>query len=158
MPSTKRESFYFGVMMCTGMVIVMSIYNLYISGMAGKMTINQFFIQLLIGFAIALLLDLFIVGPIAKKIAFSLPYDKSKKVFVVLSISFFMVLGMVTWMSLYGLGTAYFSNGIENSFVQNYLAIFMKNFIVALPLQLLIMGPLVRFVFMKIKGQRKVIA
>jgi len=157
LPTTKKESLYFGAMMCFGMVVVMSVYNLYVNGLIHTITISGFLMQFLIGFIVAFILDLFIVGPIARKIAFSLPYDKSKKIFVILSMSFCMVLGMVFWMSLYGLGTAYISNGIStDSIVQSYAAIFIKNFIVALPLQLLIMGPIVRFIFTKIKGNPKV--
>ena len=92
------------------------------------------------------------------KMAFSLPYDKSKGVLVILSLSFFMVVGMVLCMSLYGLGAAYFFNGLsEESLLKSYYSIAFKNFIFALPLQLLIMGPIVRYVFAKfVKGQRMV--
>lgn len=156
MPTTKRESFYFGLIMCMGMVVVMTFYNLLINGLIGMIPIKGILIQLMLGFIIAFLLELFIVGPAAQKIAFSLPYDKSKKIFVILSVSFFMVVGMVLFMSLYGLGAAYFYNGLgEESLFISYFSIVFKNLIFAFPLQLIIMGPLVRYIFAKFfKEQR----
>lgn len=142
-------------MMCFGMVIVMTFYNLFTNGLIGTVSLKGILIQFILGFITAFLLELFIVGPVAKKIALSLPYDKSKKVFVILSISFFMVIGMVLCMSLYGLGNAYFSNSlIGESLLESYFSIVFKNFIFAFPLQLIIMGPLVRYLFKFAKDKR----
>jgi hypothetical protein len=156
LPTTKKESFYFGMMMCFGMVIVMTFYNLFINGLIGKVPLNGILIQLMLTFIIAFLLELFIVGPSAQKIAFSLSYDKSKELYVILSISFFMVVGMVLIMSLYGLGIAYFFNTLgDESLLKSYYSLAFKNFIFAFPLQLIIMGPIVRYLFAKfVKGQR----
>jgi hypothetical protein len=65
------------------------------------------------------------------------------------------VVGMVCMMSLFGLGMTYFFEGPgESAIVENYISIVSKNFIFALPLQLVIMGPFIRFVFAKfVKGQ-----
>lgn len=142
-------------MMCFGMVVVMTFYNLFINGLIGIVPIKGILIQLILGFIIAFLLELFIVSPVAQKMAFSLPYDKSNKIFVILSISFFMVVGMVFFMSLYGLGTAYYFNSLgEESLLNSYYSIALRNFIFAFPLQLIIMGPFVRYIFSKfVKGQ-----
>lgn len=44
----------------------------------------------------------------------------------------------------------YLHNGLHgDSFVSIYFSVFIKNFIMAYPLQLIIMGPLVRFLFGK---------
>lgn len=66
-----------------------------------------------------------------------------------------MVIGMVLFMSLFGLVTAVFAHGleVENLFTA-YLMIAGKNVIMALPLQLLIMGPLVRGLFTKVVKPR----
>lgn len=155
MPTTKKESFYFGLMMCAGMVVVMTFYNLIINDLIGEIPLKGILLQLLLGFIVAFLIESFIVGPVAQKLALSLPFDKSKNLFVILSISFFMVIGMVLCMSLFGLVTAYLSNGLEESFVKSYITIASRNFIVALPLQLLIMGPIIRYLFTKfVKNQR----
>lgn len=135
---------------CFWMGIVMTFYNLFINGLIGIVSFKGVLIQLTLGFIISLLLDLFIVGPIAKKFAFLLPYDKSKEKLVNLSISFFMVVGMVLFMSIYGVANAHFSNGLgEKSLIELYYSIVFKNFIFAFPVQLLIMGPFVQYLFIK---------
>ncbi len=63
MPTTKKESLYFGLIMCFGMVLVMTIYNLYLNGMFGKVTFLERISDFLIGFTIAFILDLYLVGP-----------------------------------------------------------------------------------------------
>ena len=154
MPSSKKEGLIFGVMMCFGMVIVMSLYNAVING-----TIQDFsmfsVVEIVIGLVIALVLDIAVVGPLARKIAFSLPIDRSKKINMILAMSSCMVIGMVLFMSLFGLVTAVFAHGleVENLFTA-YLMIAGKNVIMALPLQLLIMGPLVRGLFTKVVKPR----
>lgn len=157
MPATKKEDFYFGLMMCLGMVVFMTLYNLYTNDLFGTLSLKVMLFQFVLCFIIAALLEIFIVGPVAKKVAFSLPYDKSKKVFVILSLSFCMVIGMVLCMSLYGLGTSYYLNGglSEGSFLESYFSTVLKNFIFALPLQLIIVGPIVRFLFVTFVKDKK---
>lgn len=66
-----------------------------------------------------------------------------------------MVFGMAFFMSIYGLVSTYIhTDKISNSVVLDYLAIYGKNLIVALPLQLLVMGPIVRFIFVKLIKNR----
>jgi hypothetical protein len=148
MPTTKKENMYFGLMMCTGMVIVMTLYNLVINDLIGIIPLKGIFMQFVLGLAVAFLLELFIVGPVAHKVAFLLPYDKSNGLYVILAISCCMVVGMVCLMSLFGLGTAYLLDGLSGgSLWENYASIAFKNFIFALPLQLIVMGPFIRFLF-----------
>lgn len=150
MPTTKKEDFYFGLMMCFGMVLVMSSYNLYLLGDLGSLSTSAILLQLGITFIVAFLLELFVVGPVAKKVAFNLPYDKSKKIYAILAMSTCMVTGMVLCMSMLGLVVTYLANGLSgNGILSTYLMIVLKNFVVAFPLQLLIMGPLVRGIFVK---------
>lgn len=150
MPTTKKESLYFGLIMCFGMVLVMTIYNLYLNGMFGKITFLEGISDFLIGFTIALILDLYLVGPFAKKIALRLTANSSKKIYTVLAISTCMVIGMAFFMSIYGLVTTYIHNGFtSNSIITEYFTLFGKNFIMALPLQIVVMGPIVRLLFVK---------
>ncbi|WP_186576757.1 DUF2798 domain-containing protein [Aquibacillus kalidii] len=157
MPTTKRESLIFGIIMCVGMVLVMSIYNLVINGQIDQLSVPHIVLEVFIGFCIALLLDIFCVGPVARKITGKLPFDKSNKLLFVLSMSGFMILGMVFFMSIFGLVTLMLSEGLGDQGIwSTYFMIYLKNFIVAFPLQLLIMGPLVRFIFVKfIKEKEK---
>lgn len=133
----------------------MTFYNIMINGLIGTISLTGILVQLILGFIAALLLELFIVGPVAHKMVFSLPFDKSKSLYVILFTSLFMVVGMVRLMSLYGLGMTYFFGDLgKGILVENYFSIASKNFIFALPLQLVIMGPFIRFVFAKfVKGQ-----
>ncbi|WP_166705313.1 DUF2798 domain-containing protein [Bacillus albus] len=150
MPKTRKESLQFGMMMCLGMVIVMTFYNLLLNGAVGPIHIKEIALELVIGFIIALLIEICIVGPCAKKIVFALPLDKSKKVNVIIAMTTAMVIGMVFFMSFYGMAMMYLHDGLQgDSFVSMYFSIFIKNFIMGYPLQLIIMGPLVRFLFGK---------
>ncbi|WP_033706760.1 DUF2798 domain-containing protein [Bacillus mycoides] len=146
MPTTRKENLQFGMMMCLGMVIVMTFYNLLMNGAGGSIHIKEIALELISGVIIALLIEICIVGPCAKKIVFALPFDKSKKVNMIIA----MVIGMVFFMSFYGMAMMYLHNGLHgDSFVSIYFSVFIKNFIIAYPLQLIIMGPLVRFLFGK---------
>ncbi|GIN71114.1 hypothetical protein J14TS2_15890 [Bacillus sp. J14TS2] len=128
----------------------MTIYNLYLNGSIGKITFIEGLFDFLIGFAVAFILDMFIVGPNAKKLAFKLTANTSKKIYTVLAISSCMVLGMAFFMSIYGLVSTYIHSGFTSkSVLADYFAIFGKNFIMALPLQIIVMGPLVRHIFTK---------
>ena len=145
--------------MCLGMVVCMTFYNWFTNGLIGTISLKGILLQLIQIFITAALLELFIVGPVAKRIALSLPYDKSKKVYVILSLAFFMVTGMVLFMSLYGLGAAYVSNLlVGESLIESYFSLVFKNFIFAFPLQLIVVGPLVRYLFNKFVNDKRRIA
>ena len=150
MPTTKKESLLFGLMMCFGMVLVMTLYNFYLNGTFGKMTFTEGLLDFVIGFIIAFILDWCIVGPIAKKIAFKLTANTTKKIYTVLTISICMVIGMAFFMSIYGMIMSSLNNGVEyNSIMAAYLSVYSKNLMLALPLQIIIMGPVVRYLFTK---------
>ena len=77
----------------------MTFYNLLTNGSGGPIHIKEIALELLIGFIIALLIEICIVGPSAKKIVFMLPFDKSKIVNIIIAMSTAMVIGMVFFMS-----------------------------------------------------------
>ncbi|HDR4601796.1 MULTISPECIES: hypothetical protein [Bacillus] len=156
MPTTRKENLQFGMMMCLGMVIVMTFYNLLMNGSGGPIHIKEIALELLIGFIIALLIEISIVGPCAKKIVFMLPFDKSKKINIIIAMATAMVIGMVFFMSFFGMIMMHLHGGLQgDSFVSIYFSVFIKNFIMAYPLQLIIMGPLVRFLFAKFVMKKK---
>lgn len=149
MPTTKKESLQFGFMMCFGMVLVMTFYNLYLNRTFTEISFIEVLYNFLIAFVIAFILDMFVVGPSAKKIALKLTASSNKKIYKILSISICMVLGMAFCMSIYGSISGYVHNGFNSeSFFMDFLALFSKNLIFALPLQIIIMGPLVRYLFL----------
>lgn len=150
MPTTRKESLYFGLIMCFGMVLFMTLYNFYLNDIFGQISFLGGITDFLIGFIVAIILDLYLVGPIAKKIAFKLTANTSNVLFKILTISTCMVIGMAFFMSIYGLIISYFHNGLySNSVIKEFLSVFCRNFIVALPLQIIVMGPIVRFLFNK---------
>ena len=65
------------------------------------------------------------------------------------TISWVMVLGMVTCMSLFGV---VIEQGIPDQLLSAYLTAWKMNVIVALPLQLLIVGPISRLVLSTIQN------
>ena len=138
MPRNKKEGIIFGVTMCFLMVCGMSTYNL---ALVWKLSFAKFAIGLIPGFIVAFFFDTVIVGPVVKKIAFKLPIDKNSKLQIILAISLLMVIGMVTFMSIFGL---LMRPEIPQNVVSAYFIGWGMNFIAALPLQLLIVGPISR--------------
>lgn len=131
------------------MVLGMTIYNMILN----EGLHNQFFNNLLkefwLGFFVSLLLDIFIVGRVAKPIAFKIVKQTktTKPIKVILAISSCMVVGMVLLMSMYG---AIIAVGFSSTTLKIYPLCIARNFIVALPLNLLIVSPLVIILFNKI--------
>lgn len=147
MPSNKKEGIIFGLFMCFGMVLIMSVYNMALHGFS-SFTVGGVAIQFIITFIVAFIAES-LVEPKARKLAFALPYDKSKENNFFLAIAICMVPAMVLIMSVYGLILTAFMTGIEGSIFLAYLKIVGLNFIVALPAQLLIVGPCSRRLLIK---------
>ena len=138
MPRNKKEGIIFGVTMCFLMVCGMSAYNL---ALVGKLSYTKFAIGLIPGFIVAFFFDVVIVGPVAKKLAFKLPIDRDNKLQTILAISLLMITGMVTFMSVFGL---LMRSELPENIVSAYFTAWGMNFIAALPLQLLLVGPISR--------------
>ncbi|KAF1295570.1 DUF2798 domain-containing protein [Enterococcus sp. JM4C] len=140
MPKSKKESLLFTSIMCFMMVFGMSAYNLLLHN---SFSWGSLFGGLIPGIIVAFILDTFIVGKIAKGIAFKLPIKRDKMIYMILTISTLMVTGMVLCMSLFGV---VFEGGIQENMGSLYLEAVGFNFIAALPLQLLIVGPISRMI------------
>ena len=138
MPRNKKEGIIFGITMCFLMVCGMSAYNL---ALVGKLSYTKFAIGLIPGFIVAFFFDTVIVGPVAKKLAFKLPIDRDNKLQTILAISLLMITGMVTFMSVFGL---LMRPELPENIIQAYFTAWGMNFIAALPLQLLLVGPISR--------------
>ena len=147
MPKTKFQNFIFTLMTVILMAYFMIVYSVAINSQDGL--INQTFLIALKEFPleaiIVFLLAFFIASPVAKKLAFRIVNpEKDNKMFVILSIQSFTVCIMVTLMSIYAL---FAQNLINSNIVCNYLVLVCKNFIMAYPLQIFIVGPIVRNTF-----------
>ncbi|MCJ1993168.1 DUF2798 domain-containing protein [Lactococcus piscium] len=147
MPTNKKEGIIFTVMMCSLMVIGMSAYNLWVHN---SLDIIELAIGFIPGFIVAFVLDVFIVGVVAKKLAFKLPINKNSKFQLIITISALMVIGMVTFMSVFGL---IMNGNISDITFSDYLQAWKTNIVMALPLQLLIVGPVSRQVLSVIQRQ-----
>ncbi|WP_195238000.1 DUF2798 domain-containing protein [Romboutsia sp. 1001285H_161024_C4] len=142
----KKEHFIFILMIAATMVFIMSCYNIAI---IEGFSLNIFKYAALgfpLAFIYALIGDIFIVGRIVKVITSKIlkPNDTMKK--VGLCMSFFTSCGMVIWMSLFGVIA---NVGLDSNFISAYGVAIVTNFIFAIPLNLLIVSPLMRFLFFK---------
>ena len=146
MGQTKSQKFIFTLMMCFGMVLGMTVYNMLLNEGFSDQSFNHLLKDFWLGFIVALILDVFVVGKLAKPIAFKIvkPNKDTKPIKVILTISSCMVVGMVLCMSMYG---AIIAKGFTIEALKLYPICIGLNFIVALPLNLLIVSPLVRFLF-----------
>jgi len=143
MGETGFQRFIFTLMMCFSMVLGMTVYNmLLVEGWS-----EEFLLHLIqgfwLGFFIALILDIFIVGKLAKKLAFRIigHFKIEKPVGRILIIVFSIVSGMVLCMSLFG---SVMAAGFTGEALKLYPLILIRNFIMALPLNILVVSPLVR--------------
>lgn len=142
LPSNKKEGLIFGLFMCFGMVLIMSVYNSALHGFSSY-SLGSALIQFAITFIVAFIAESF-VEPVAHKLARSLPYDQSKEFNFIIVFAFCMVPIMVAIMSAYGIILTLITIGIEGSIFTAYLKTLVLNIIVALPSQLLIVGPISR--------------
>lgn len=147
MPVNKKESLVFSLMMCGFMVFFMSIYNVVRIYGVTELLIQQVWMGFPLGFVVAFIADWFFVGPFAKKIAYRYLKQEDPIWKKVVLISTSMVTGMVLVMSLYG---AILGVGLSSKTLVVWLMNIPFNFIVALPLQIGLAGPIVRLVFRSI--------
>lgn len=149
MPRTKQESVIYTVMMCFVMVLWMSIYNVArMSGGLSLAVVQQAWVGFPIAYLFAMCCDMLIVSRVAKAFAFRfLIKEGSSRLRMILSISCSMVVCMVLIMSFYGACERCVHTGEWNMVGMLWLGNIPFNFIMALPLQLLIAGPLVRKAF-----------
>lgn len=156
MPKNKREILIYTVIMCAFMVYFMSVYNVTLHQGLSAGVFSIAWMGFPPAYVVAILLDWFIVSKISKKLAFKIVDPvKSRDTAKAIAVSVFMVCGMVILMSVYG---AIESVGLSTNTIMVWLTNIPKNFIAAMPLQLLIAGPLVRFFFRKAFPEGKVLA
>ncbi len=143
MGTTKFQKIMFTLFMCFFMVLGMSIYNIILRiGFSGEV-FHHLLRDFLPVFAVALILDMFIVGPLVKKFSFTIIPPGTEKALIqrVLSIALPMVGCMVLCMSLFGV---IFAFGFNSEALSHYPMAILLNLVAALPLNLLIVSPLVR--------------
>ena len=112
-----------------------------------------------IAYIFAMCCDWFFVSKIAKGFAFKyLVKPDSSVLRKVISVSCCMVVPMVIIMSLYGAVEVSIEMRNFSNLLMMWLTNIPKNFVMALPYQLIIAGPLTRFVFRSAFPEGKVLA
>ena len=160
MPQNKRESLIYTFIMCFMMVFWMSIYNvsLHMGGLSME-SIKAGWLGFPIAYIFAMCCDWFFVSKLAKGFAFKyLVKPDSSVLRKVISVSCCMVVPMVIIMSLYGAVEVSIEMGNFSNLLMMRLTNIPKNFVMALPYQLIIAGPVVRFVFRAAFPEGKVLA
>lgn len=146
MPQNKKESLIYTVLMCSFMVFIMSVYNISLyEGFSGE-SIQKAWMGFPLAFVVAFICDWFLVSGPAKRFAFRFLKPEDAVIKKIILISSCMICGMVVLMSLYG---AFENVGISRHILLAWVKNIGKNLIMALPLQLLIAGPFIRFIFRK---------
>ena len=160
MPQNKRESLIYTILMCFCMVFWMSMYNVFMhTGQFSIATLQEGWMGFPFAYIFAMICDWCIVSGPAKKFAFRfLVTPESSVIKKVIGVSCSMVVSMVILMSLYGGLEMCVHTGAWNRLGMIWLTNIPKNFIMALPFQLLIAGPLVRTLFRKAFPEGKVLA
>lgn len=145
MPKTKGESIFFTAITAWMMVYVMTLYNTVLA--TGSFTNQTFLIALKgmwIEYIIIALLAYFVSGHLAKMCAFRVVQPGDRPIFIIFAIQTFTVIWQVAFASILGV---YHGYGFTANFIPDYLATYCRNFIMAFPLQLIIVGPLARLIF-----------
>lgn len=160
MPQNKRESLIYTIMMCFTMVLWMCIYNVTLHMGGFSLTaLTAAWTGFPIAYIVAMLLDWFLVSKLAKGFAFRfLVKPDSTPLKKVIAVSCCMVVPMVILMSMYGAVEGCVKSGEWGSLAIIWLTNIPKNFIMALPFQLLIAGPVVRKLFRTAFPEGKVLA
>lgn len=166
MPTNKRESLIFTIIMCFCMVIWMSIYNVALQhGAINGEVIADAWLGFPVAYVFAMCCDWFIASPLAKGFAFKflVTPGKSSPRAMTLAVSSCMVVPMVIIMSLYGSieGMTHMPAGVMGSLPMlpvMWVTAIGKNFIMALPWNLLVAGPFSRFVFRRVFPMGTVLA
>lgn len=160
MPQNKRKSLIYTVMMCFTMVLWMSMYNVSLHmGSLSLETIKEGWVGFPLAYIVAMCCDWFLVSGLAKGFAFRfLVKPESSTMRKVICVSCCMVVPMVILMSLYGALEVSITSGDMTHVGVIWLTNIPKNFVMALPFQLMIAGPLVRFVFRSVFPEGKVLA
>lgn len=145
MPKTKFQSVVFTMITAWIMVYIMTLYN---TVLASKSFTNMTFWLALKGmwaeYVIIFLCAFFISGRIAKRLAFRVVKPGDRPIAVIFAIQVFTVVLQVALASIIGV---YHGYGFTAQFIPNYITVYCKNFIMALPIQLFIAGPAARALF-----------
>lgn len=153
MPQSKIESVVFTAITAFIMVYFMTLYNTVLA--TGTFTNRTFLIALQsmwLEYVLIFLCAYFISSPAAKHFAFQVVRPGDRQIYVILAIQVFTVVFQVALASILGVWHGY---GFTRQILPDYIMTYCRNFIMALPLQLLIAGPLARSIFRALFGREE---
>ena len=145
MPKTKFQTLIFTAITAWIMVYIMTLYNIVLA--THQFTNATFLISLKgmwLEYIIIFLCAYFISGHVAKYFAFRVVQPGDRPIAIIFANQIFTVVAQVALASILGV---YHGYGFTKDFLPNYLVTYCKNFIMALPVQLFIAGPLARCLF-----------
>lgn len=148
MPKTTGQSIFFTAVTAWIMVYIMTLYNTVLA--TGEFVNTTFLITLKgmwIEYIIIFILAFFVSGYLAKLIAFRVVQPGDRPIAIIFAIQTFTVVAQVAFASIIGV---YHGYGFTSQFIPNYFITYCRNFIMALPVQLFIAGPLARLIFRSI--------
>ena len=150
MPKTKFESVIFTAVTAWIMVYIMTLYNTVLaSGVFTNATFRIALKGMWLEFVIIASCAYFISSRAAKHFTFRVVKPGDRPIAIILTIQTFTVVSQVTLASILGVWHGY---GFTSQFIPNYLATYCRNFIMALPVQLFLAGPMARALFRRGNG------
>ncbi|MBQ8013935.1 MAG: DUF2798 domain-containing protein [Treponema sp.] len=154
MPKSLFQEIIFTIIMVFFMVYALICYNMTLAiGDFTNAVMLGAFKELVIMGPIAILLDMLVAGPLAKRFTFKIfnPAE-TKPIFIILSISIFSVIFMCPLMSL--AATILFKGGLlQGEIISIWIKTTIMNFPMAFFWQLCFAGPVVRRIFALIFGR-----
>lgn len=151
MPKNKFQDVIFTIIMATIMVYGMVVYNVALNtgGVTGQTFISAIH-ELPIMVPAAFVLEFFVVGRIARKLAFTVMKPDDRPQFITYAISVCICCIMCPIMSL--IATLLFK---ETKTFETWIQTWAKNFPMAICYQMFYCGPLVRLIFRTIFREKK---
>jgi hypothetical protein len=147
MPVNKKEHLVYTFFMVLFMAIVMTSYNVILHNGFSIESIKMAWLMFPFTFVIAFLCEWFFVGKLAMKFSHKFLKEEDLLLKKIVITALFFVTGMVTLMSFFG---PLLSNGFSTDLPLIWVKSIPVNFAMAYPLQILIAGPIVGFVFRKL--------
>ena len=144
MPKTKFQDVIFTLLMVVVMVYALVVYNISLDrgGLTNEVFVMAFGELVIMGIA-AFLLEMFLVGQLAKKLSIADP-GKDRQIVVILVVAAMTVCIMCPLMSL--IATLLFK-GVDSQVVAKWLQTTVLNFPMAFCWQIFFAGPFVRWIF-----------
>lgn len=149
MPSTKFESVVFTLIMVFCMVFCMTSYSIYLNvGELNDDVFSSAIKGMWLEYVIVFMLAFFVVTNLAKKLTFRILNPKEDNgIHIMLAMQCFTVAIMVPTVTLIA---TFIHGGITQDWFYTWIKTAFRSFPVALVLQVLYIGPLVRLIFRSI--------